>query len=200
MSTDKITATVIKSTLVADTGKSAYFMWFSQALKAGTKYTLVVITAKQYVVPDPGLATVTTESNELDFNQDYLRQTKTLSAGFFELSTVSSYLIDYMTYDSNLMFVELFVTPAPDTFQNFAVFPAKTTDNIGRSQQHTILFEPKVNHTSTRIAIYLSNSRFKFNQACDMNIGYNPLENITFSDLKCEVSGNVLRITSTTPL
>jgi len=102
-------------------------------LKAGTKYTIVIITAKQYVAPDPNLATIVTNITDLDYNQDYLQQTKTLSAGYFQLSTVSSYLQNYMTYDSNWMFAELFVTPEPDVFQNFAVFPEKKTENIGRT-------------------------------------------------------------------
>lgn len=55
---DLITATVLQSTLTEDTGKFAYFMWFSQDLSPNTMYTMVVSSAKQYVVADPGMVEI----------------------------------------------------------------------------------------------------------------------------------------------
>ena len=66
---DLITATTIKSTLVADSGKHAYFMWFSQALEANTKYTLVILPTKFNTVPMPALAPIDKLTiNQLDSN------------------------------------------------------------------------------------------------------------------------------------
>ena len=82
-----------------------YFMWFSQDLEAGTKYTLTVLPAFTYTVTTPSVIAIEGLTiNELDSNIDYLKRSKGLSVGYFQLSTVSSYLPNYMTYDENPMF------------------------------------------------------------------------------------------------
>jgi hypothetical protein len=45
MTSTLMTGTVMRSTLAADSTKHAYFMWFSQSLKANTKYTMVIVSA-----------------------------------------------------------------------------------------------------------------------------------------------------------
>jgi hypothetical protein len=94
--------------------------------------------------------------------------------GHFELSTVSSYLEDYMTYDENPMFAELVLTEYHNiaspivtaaftgdiSFTNFAFYPSQFIKNLGSIHTHFINFEPRWAHTSTRLVVLLPNSQF----------------------------------------
>ena len=106
--------------------------------------------------------------NELDSNIDYLKRSKGLSVGYFQLSTVSSYLPNYMTYDENPMFAQLQLTPKAEAFENFAYYPSQYESNLGKAKTIYITFQPKWNHTTTRLALMLTNKRFTFEPLCSI--------------------------------
>ena len=73
---------------------------------------MAILSARTYTIAsalEPSLLTAITDpvSSPLDDNNDYQKRTSSISIGYFGLSTVSSYLESYMTYDSNPMFAEL---------------------------------------------------------------------------------------------